>query len=69
MISECLYLKKKMLVLPVAGQYEQIINSHYIEKLGLGLWAEKLDEQVLGRFVNQLNEPIPPYSDTLGKET
>jgi len=62
-------LKKKMLVLPVAGQYEQIINSHYIEKLGLGLWAEKLDEQVLGRFVNQLNEPIPPYSDTLGKET
>ncbi len=59
LISECLYLRKKMLVLPLAGQYEQIINGHYIEKLGLGLSAEKLDEQVLGRFLGQLEEPLP----------
>ncbi|MHC4618069.1 MAG: glycosyltransferase family protein [Planctomycetota bacterium] len=59
LISECLYLKKKMLVLPVAGQYEQIINAHYIEKLGLGVSTERLDEATLGRFLNQLDEPMP----------
>ena len=59
MISECMYLKKKMLMLPLAGQYEQIINAHYIEKLGLGISAEKLDEAVLGRFIDELDKPMP----------
>jgi uncharacterized protein (TIGR00661 family) len=56
LISECMHLKKKMLLLPLAGQYEQIINGHYIEKLGLGISAEKLDEQMLRRFLNKLDE-------------
>ncbi len=59
LISECLHLKKKMLLLPVAGQYEQIINGHYIEKLGLGISAEKLDEGVLKRFLEELDKPMP----------
>lgn len=59
LISECLYLKKKMLLLPVAGQYEQIINAHYIQKLGLGIRAEKLDETVLAQFLDGLDKPIP----------
>ncbi len=59
LISECLYLKKKMLLLPVAGQYEQIINGHYIEKLGLGISSEKLDEGVLKRFLEELDKPMP----------
>ena len=59
LISECLYLKKKMLLLPIAGQYEQMINGHYIEKLGLGISAEKLDEDVLERFLNQIDTPVP----------
>ena len=59
LISECLYLGKKMLVLPLAGQYEQIINGHYIDKLRLGLSAEKLDDQVLARFLKHLDEPMP----------
>jgi len=59
LISECLYLKKKMLLLPVAGQYEQIINGHYIEKLGLGISSEKLDEAILARFLKELDKPMP----------
>ena len=59
LISECLHLKKKMLLLPVAGQYEQIINGHYIEKLGLGISSEKLDEAVIERFLNQIEKPVP----------
>lgn len=59
LISECMYLKKKMLLLPLAGQYEQIINAHYVQKLGLGISAEKLDEAVLSRFLDELDKPMP----------
>jgi uncharacterized protein (TIGR00661 family) len=59
LISECLYLKKRVLVMPVAGQYEQIINAHYIEKLDLGVSCEKLDEPVVARFLDELDKPIP----------
>lgn len=59
LISECMYLKKKMLLLPVAGQYEQIINAHYVQKLGLGLSAGKLDEHTIARFLDELDKPMP----------
>lgn len=59
LISECMALKKKMLLLPLAGQYEQIINGHYIQKLGLGISAEKLDEAVLAEFLDELDKPMP----------
>jgi len=59
LISECLYLKKRMLLIPVAGQYEQIINAQYIEKLGLGVNSDVLDEQCVGFFVEQLEQPLP----------
>jgi uncharacterized protein (TIGR00661 family) len=59
LISESMYLKKKMLLLPLAGQYEQIVNAHYIQKLGLGLSAKKLDEPVLAKFLDELDKPMP----------
>ena len=52
-------LKKKMLLLPLAGQYEQIINAHYIPRLGLGISAEELDEAVIAEFVDELDKPMP----------
>jgi uncharacterized protein (TIGR00661 family) len=59
LISECLHLKKKMLMLPLTGQYEQIINAYYIEKLGLGISAKKLNKAVLTKFLNELDKPMP----------
>jgi len=59
LISECMYLKKKMLLLPIAGQYEQIINAHYVQKLGLGISSEKLNEATLARFLEELDKPMP----------
>ena len=59
LISECLYLKKKMLLQPVAGQYEQVINAHYIEKLGLGISMKELDETAIKRFLEDLDKPVP----------
>jgi uncharacterized protein (TIGR00661 family) len=59
LMSECLYLRKRMLLLPLAGQYEQIINADYAQKLSLGISARQLDETVLSRFLEQIDEPMP----------
>jgi len=59
LISECLYLRKKMLLLPLAGQYEQLLNARYVQKLGLGAWAKRLSEPALCRFMERLEEPMP----------
>ena len=52
LLSECMCLRKKMLLLPLAGQYEQVINAHYAQKLGLGLQAETLDETIVTQFLD-----------------
>ncbi|OHB59003.1 MAG: hypothetical protein A2Y12_19725 [Planctomycetes bacterium GWF2_42_9] len=59
LISECLHLRKKMLLLPIQGQYEQIINAHYVEKLGLGIEADAITEISTGRFMDLLRRPYP----------
>jgi len=59
LISECLYLQKKMYVLPLAGQYEQIINGRYIEKLGLGVASQQLDAESMRKFLGVIDEPLP----------
>jgi uncharacterized protein (TIGR00661 family) len=59
LMSECLYLRKRMLLLPLAGQYEQIINAHYAEKLGLGVSSPRLTEASLARFLAQIDAPMP----------
>jgi uncharacterized protein (TIGR00661 family) len=59
LISECLYLHKKMLLLPLPGQYEQLINARYVEKLGLGVWSKQVDESVVSCFLDRIEEPMP----------
>lgn len=59
LISECMHLKKKMLLLPLAGQYEQLINAYYIEKLGLGISSENLNEPTIARFLKEIDKPLP----------
>jgi len=59
LISECLHLKKRMLLVPLANQYEQIINAQYVQKLGLGVSSEKLDEAAVAQLLDQLDKPMP----------
>jgi len=47
------------MLLPILGQYEQMINAHYIEKLGLGIAAQQLDAQVVDRFLVEADKPMP----------
>ena len=35
-MSEAVYLRKPMLALPLAGQFEQEMNARYLERLGYG---------------------------------
>ncbi|MEM4263701.1 MAG: glycosyltransferase family protein [Candidatus Woesearchaeota archaeon] len=54
LISEALHLKKPILSNPIASTFEQVVNAYYLDKLGYGLMAEKLDSAVLNRFLKQL---------------
>lgn len=65
LLSECLYLKKKMLLLPVQGQYEQIVNARYAERLGLALNRTALTAQALTEYLDSLETPIANHSDIL----
>ena len=51
LMSEAVYLRKPMLALPLAGQFEQEMNARYLERLGFGTAASSLDEPALERFL------------------
>jgi uncharacterized protein (TIGR00661 family) len=57
LISECIHFNKKMLLLPIAGQYEQMINARYAEELGLGLSRNAFDSDALKEFLSSIDEP------------
>jgi uncharacterized protein (TIGR00661 family) len=65
LISECMVLKKRMLLVPVDGQYEQRVNASYAEKLGLGVWSHRLTPAAVSRFLDHLVCPIPMHPDIL----
>jgi uncharacterized protein (TIGR00661 family) len=53
LMSEVVYLRKPMLALPLAGQFEQEMNARYLERLGYGTAAKALDEAALERFLQR----------------
>lgn len=61
LISESIYLKKPILSIPVKGQFEQVLNAIYLEKLGYGEFHEELDLDIVKQFLSKLNT----YGDTL----
>jgi uncharacterized protein (TIGR00661 family) len=44
LMGEAVFLRKPMLAVPVRGQFEQILNAKYLERLGYGHWAESLED-------------------------
>jgi len=50
-------LGKPMLSVPLRGQFEQILNARYLEKLGYGMWARK----VTADAIRELYERAPDY--------
>jgi uncharacterized protein (TIGR00661 family) len=55
LMSEAVYLGKPMLAMPLFGQFEQTMNSRYLEREGYGVAATELTEDVLDRFLGGLD--------------
>lgn len=55
-IGEALYLKKPFLAIPIAKQFEQIINGVYLEKLGYGRYCMRVDREEILKFLVNLNK-------------
>ncbi len=54
LMSEAVYLHKPMLSVPIEGQFEQVLNALYLEKLGFGMYAKSLSGDALPRFLERL---------------
>lgn len=52
LVCECLHFEKPMLLVPVQRQYEQIINAHYVDKLGYGVSVDRLSAGAIEAFVD-----------------
>lgn len=44
LMGETVYLRKPMLAVPLGGQFEQIMNARYLERIGYGKYAPDLDD-------------------------
>lgn len=55
-LSEAVYLKKPVYTFPINNQFEQYVNAAYIEKLGFGKYAAKLELASLKLFLANLNQ-------------
>ncbi|MGO9835386.1 MAG: MJ1255/VC2487 family glycosyltransferase [Polyangiaceae bacterium] len=51
LIGEAIYLGKPVFSVPVGNQYEQILNARYLEELGYGLAAERIEADLLRLFL------------------
>ncbi len=56
LMSEAVYLRKPMLSVPIGGQFEQVLNALYLEQLNYGAYAKELNGEVLGAFLERLDE-------------
>ncbi len=44
LMGEAVYLHKPMLAVPLSRQFEQILNSRYLDEIGYGMYAPDLDD-------------------------
>jgi uncharacterized protein (TIGR00661 family) len=54
LMSEAVFLHKPMLSVPVQRQFEQILNARWLEKLGYGVEADRIDDRTLAGFLERL---------------
>jgi uncharacterized protein (TIGR00661 family) len=63
LIGEAVYLGKPVFSVPVRNQYEQTLNARYLEELGYGLSAERVQADLLRLFLQE----TPKYATRLAK--
>lgn len=65
LMGECVVLHKPLLAVPLEGQFEQVLNARYLEHLGYGAMAERVDTDSLQAFLAQCPEyerALEPYA-------
>ena len=62
LMGEAVYLHKPMLALPLARQFEQVLNARYLELEGFGRSAANLDDP---KIVDDFIGTIPHYERNL----
>ena len=60
-ISEAIYLKKPIYSIPTIGNFEQVLNGFYVDKLGYGELHKEIDISTLKSFLSKLEK----YQKTL----
>ena len=63
LIGEALYLGKPVLSVPVRNQFEQVMNARYLEQLGYGLEAPRVEADLLRLFLAE----APKYANRVAK--
>jgi uncharacterized protein (TIGR00661 family) len=63
LLGEAIYLGKPIFSVPVRNQYEQILNARYLEELGWGLAADRIEAKVLRLFLDE----TPKYAHRVAK--
>ena len=56
LLSEAVYLHKPVLSVPVERQFEQVLTALYLQELGYGTHAHRLDQASLGAFLARIPE-------------
>ncbi len=56
LMSECVGLRRPVLSVPVTGQFEQVMNARYLERMGYGLARPVLTAAAVGEFLERLDE-------------
>lgn len=63
LISEAIYLKKPIYSMPALGNFEQILNGFYVDKLGYGEYHEDMKSKNIIDFLSNLDK----YQKNLNK--
>lgn len=61
LVTEALHLGKPYLATPVGGQFEQILNARYLNRLGYGAYHDELSTDKISAFI----DAIPDYRRSL----
>ena len=72
LMGEALYLGKPMLAVPLEGQFEQMLNSRYLQREGYGMWTQDFaDLRVVPSFLErsaELARTLEGYTQDGNKE-
>ncbi|MDR3222672.1 MAG: glycosyltransferase [Methanobrevibacter sp.] len=55
LISEAIYLKKPIYSIPAKGNFEQLLNGFYVEKLGYGIMNRTITTKTIEKFLSNLH--------------